>query len=129
MGVAVTAGIYGVVALLVKMDDVGRWLSRRGRTLARIGNLLIRAMPAIFQTLSLVGTAAMLWVGGGILVHGLAAFGISRPEHWIHALATAMTPTQAVVWTVTAMANGVTGLCAGAVIVTALHLSPLKKHE
>ncbi|MCX7864273.1 MAG: DUF808 domain-containing protein, partial [Novosphingobium sp.] len=68
----ITLAVYGVVALIVKMDDVGLHLAgRRGAIARRIGHLLLHAMPALLALLSSVGTIAMLWVGGGILLHGL----------------------------------------------------------
>nr|MBP8245664.1 DUF808 domain-containing protein [Phenylobacterium sp.] len=72
VGLAITIGVYGVVGLLVKMDDIGLHMAkgstRGGRAL---GRGLVRAMPVLLSGLASIGTAAMLWVGGGILVHGL----------------------------------------------------------
>mgnify|MGYP001759384474 FL=1 len=73
----ITALVYGVVALLVKMDDVGLVLSRTHHKVSQtIGRLLIRLMPAILKILSTVGVAAMLWVGGHLFFSGLAEVGL-----------------------------------------------------
>ena len=72
VAVAITVGVYGVVALIVKLDDIGLHLAERSNSGARaFGNALVRIVPNMLTALSAVGTAAMLWVGGGILVHGL----------------------------------------------------------
>lgn len=85
----ITAAVYGAVALIVKADDFGLALASRGRTgLGRAtGRGILLAMPWVMQTLSIVGTAAMIWVGGGIVVHGLAGFGLDQIEHLIEAIA------------------------------------------
>lgn len=71
VAVLMTAGVYGLVAGIVKLDDAGLYLSRRGGALASLGKLLLAAAPWLMKTLSVAGTAAMFMVGGGILVHGL----------------------------------------------------------
>ncbi|WP_265569418.1 DUF808 domain-containing protein [Sphingomicrobium nitratireducens] len=72
VAVAVTVGVYGTVAIIVKLDDIGLHLAREHDGLiARFGEGLVRFVPKLLKSLSVIGTAAMLWVGGGILVHGL----------------------------------------------------------
>src|SRR6476661_6688183 len=72
VALAITAGVYGVVALIVKLDDIGLHMAeRRNRGTRAFGNGLVRVVPKLLSGLSVIGTAAMLWVGGGILVHGL----------------------------------------------------------
>ncbi len=85
----ITGAVYGAVALIVKADDFGLALARKGRTGAgrALGRGILRSMPWVMQTLSIVGTAAMIWVGGGIVVHGLAGFGLGFVEHGIEAFA------------------------------------------
>jgi hypothetical protein len=85
----ITAAVYGAVALIVKADDFGLALASKGRTgVGRaLGRGILIAMPWVMQTLSIVGTAAMIWVGGGIIVHGLAEFGFGQIEHLIEAIA------------------------------------------
>jgi uncharacterized protein len=129
VGVLVTIGVYGVVGLIVKMDDVGLHLSAKGGASAGVGRALVRGMPVLLKALALIGTAAMLWVGGGILVHGLAAFGVSAPEEWIHAIAHAIgAGVGALEWAVTAVGSAIVGIVAGALVAGALHFKPGAKH-
>ncbi|HEY8571725.1 DUF808 domain-containing protein [Phenylobacterium sp.] len=72
VGLAITIGVYGVVGLIVKMDDIGLHMASRDSALGkRVGSWLVKGMPVVLSGLATVGTAAMLWVGGGIIVHGL----------------------------------------------------------
>ena len=88
VGIAMTALVYGTVAVLVKMDDVGAWLTRRKtHFLQLLGRGLVRSMPFIFRTLSVVGVIAMLWVGGHILMANLAQAGLSAPHDFVEAAA------------------------------------------
>ncbi len=87
VSLALTVAVYGVVGLIVKMDDVGVHLAKRGSALARgVGRGLVKSMPHLMQGLSVVGTAAMLWVGGGIIVHGLEHFHLTPVPHFIETL-------------------------------------------
>ena len=84
VAVLITVAVYGAVALIVKADDVGLRLAQRAGPLSGpLGRGLVRAMPTLLAALSFVGMIAMLWVGGGILVHGFAGYGMSGPEHAI----------------------------------------------
>ena len=86
VAVAITLGVYGAVALIVKMDDVGLHLARRGKGFVRdLGHGLVWLMPRVLSMLSIVGTAAMLWVGGGIVLHGLDEFELTPLPEWVHA--------------------------------------------
>ncbi len=89
VAVGITVAVYGVVALIVKGDDAGLWLARNGRTgLGRgLGRGIVKAMPVVMRVLGVVGTAAMTWVGGSIVAHGLYEFGLDAPEHIIEAAA------------------------------------------
>jgi len=89
VGIGITLAVYGAVALIVKADDFGLLLARKARTGAgrAFGRGILLAMPWVMQTLSVVGTAAMIWVGGGIIVHGLSGFGLGFIEHGIEAFA------------------------------------------
>ncbi|WP_066801497.1 DUF808 domain-containing protein [Sphingomonas soli] len=133
VAVAITAGVYGVVAAIVKMDDIGLHLSRRSSALARtIGHGLVRAMPVLLRALANIGVAAMVWVGGGIILHGLAAFGLGAiphgVEHFAETAAHAIPFGQAVAeWLITAIASAILGLIVGGVIVGALHLWHARK--
>lgn len=90
VGLGITLAVYGAVALIVKADDAGVTLARRRAPLATIGRAIVKGMPHVLSVLSVVGTLAMLWVGGGIVIHGLAAFGFPGPEEGIHQLSTAL---------------------------------------
>lgn len=84
----ITLAVYGVVALIVKMDDVGLALSQRSSPgLQRLGRGLVRGMPVLLAWLARIGTAAMLWVGGHILVVGAHELGWDLPHDLIHDLA------------------------------------------
>lgn len=85
VGIAITVVVYGVVALIVKADDVGVALAdRNGPVSGPVGRALVRGMPVFLQLLAGLGTAAMLWVGGGIILHGLEEYGLDAPAHAIH---------------------------------------------
>ena len=87
VGLLVTAGVYGLVVIIVKADDFGVYLAQgRATTTRAIGKAAVHGIPAFLRMLSFVGTVAMLWVGGGILIHGLHSYGIDGPEHIIHVI-------------------------------------------
>jgi uncharacterized protein len=113
VAIGITIAVYGVVGLIVKMDDIGLNMAQRklGATRA-IGRALVKGMPKLLSFLSIVGTAAMLWVGGQIIVHG---FGY-HPAEWFGLHEGAMA------WLVDAGLSGVAGLMVGAVIVAVHHL-------
>lgn len=120
VGTGITGLVYGGVALIVKADDAGLALSRIGWPPVRlVGRGLVVGMPPFLRLLSVVGTAAMIWVGGGILLHGLEVLGLPGPAHAAHGLAvaaaTAVPAGQAVIeWLVGATVSGVAGLAVGA---------------
>jgi predicted DNA repair protein MutK len=121
VAVLVTAGVYGAVALIVKADDIGLSLARRaGSVSGPIGRGLVYGMPRLLSALSFVGMLAMLWVGGGILVHGLAEFGIDGPERAIERVAgvarSVPVAPSIVSWLLAASAASLVGLAAGALI-------------
>jgi hypothetical protein len=124
VGVVITVAVYGSVAVIVKMDDVGLFLAARGRTgLGRaLGRGLVLAMPKLMAVLSIVGTAAMLWVGGSIILHGSDELGWGLMYQTIHHWAVAaaqLVPAAAgsVEWGVTALADGLLGLALGMVLI------------
>ncbi|RID93548.1 DUF808 domain-containing protein [Gemmobacter lutimaris] len=124
VGVLITVAVYGAVALIVKMDDVGLHLARaaRGRAIRGLGRGLVRGMPKLLAVLSSVGTLAMLWVGGNIVIHGLHELGLHEPYTSIHhlaELAAGGVPMAAglVAWAVTAFCDGVLGLLYGLLLV------------
>ena len=125
----ITAGVYGVVALIVKLDDIGLHLARRSNRPTRaFGMALARIVPRMLKALSLIGTAAMLWVGGGILLHGLEELHIlAALPATIHQVAEAVAggagPLEgAVEWIVSALASAIVGLVIGGAIVAVIRL-------
>lgn len=129
VGVLLTVVVYGVVGLIVKMDDIGLHLARRGSPLLRgLGRMLLRAMPPTLWALTVVGTAAMLWVGGGIIVHGLAHFELETVpqlvEHLAHRAKALPGIGVVAAWIVFAAASAVVGMLVGGVAVVGLHLMP-----
>ena len=127
VGVGITLLVYGAVGLIVKMDDVGLHLARRKSATAQsVGRGLVRAMPHVLTLLSVVGTVAMLWVGGGIVLHGLLELGIGGPEHWVemveHIVHEAAGALGGVLgWMTYATLSGLFGLVLGAIIAGVLH--------
>ncbi len=124
VGAAITVAVYGLVALIVKADDVGLRLAARGGPSAPVGRALVTGMPKVLHALTVAGTAAMLWVGGGILVHGLAAYGLTGIEHALHdaghAAGAALGVAEGfVAWAVQAAGSGLVGLAAGLALVGA----------
>ena len=112
VAVAITIAVYGVVGLIVKMDDIGLHMAGKENGVSQaIGRFLVQGMPKLLTALSTVGTAAMLWVGGQIVVHGFgfhpaAFFGLHEGV---------------LAWVVDAALCGIAGLAIGAVIVLVCH--------
>lgn len=124
VGTLITLIVYGAVALIVKADDVGVALAKRQSAISRaIGLGLVRGMPVFLKLLAVVGTAAMLWVGGGIILHGLEEFGLGGPAHLIENIAVAVGHAMpeaiagAVEWIVGAVFAGIVGLAIGFVLI------------
>jgi len=124
VAIGITAAVYGGVALIVKADDVGLHIARAGRLAATraVGRGIVRGMPVFMRVLSVVGTAAMIWVGGSIIVHGLEGFGIGGPGHWIEhmaGIAAAAVPgaAGALHWATTALFDGILGLGLGLLLI------------
>lgn len=86
VAIGLTALVYGAVAVLVKMDDIGLHMAKRGGAGAGFGRGLVHAMPKVLSFIGIVGTFAMLWVGGHIIVVGLQEFGVTWPYDFIHGL-------------------------------------------
>ncbi len=86
VGLLLTIIVYGVVGLIVKMDDIGLHMAKRSsRAASSFGRGLVKAMPKVLEGLTIIGTAAMLWVGGGIIVHGLEHFHFTPIPVWVEA--------------------------------------------
>jgi predicted DNA repair protein MutK len=133
VAIAITALVYGVVALIVKMDDVGLYMAERDNRVAqRVGRGLVRAMPVLLRALSAIGIVAMLWVGGHILLVGLDELG----WHWLydavhHAeeAVAEMLPAVggALAWLTNTFASALLGLVVGSVVVAVMHLIPRRR--
>jgi hypothetical protein len=127
VAVAITIGVYGVVAMIVKLDDVGLHLTRKDSPMLQtLGRGMVKAMPILMSALSTIGIAAMIWVGGQIIVHGLAGLGLAGPEHVIHGAAVAVGGTVPALhgvleWLVGAIGSGIIGLAIGGVIAVIVH--------
>jgi predicted DNA repair protein MutK len=126
VAIGITVAVYGVVALIVKADDVGVALARRGSRAGRaVGRGIVRGMPAFLTILSVVGTAAMIWVGGGIVLHGVEVYGPPVIHHAVEAAAEAAArafpPLASILrWAAEAAISGVLGLLVGAVSIPAV---------
>ncbi len=132
VGLLLTVGVYGVVGLLVKLDDIGLHMARRsGRLTRAVGRGLVQGAPVAMDALAKIGTAAMLWVGGGILIHGLEHFHLTPVPRLVHRLTdyAGQVPGvgAAASWLAFALASAVVGLVVGAVIVGVAHLIPTRK--
>ena len=127
VGIGVTAAVYGAVAIIVKLDDIGLHLIEKpGEGAKKVGRLLLAAMPKILVFLSVVGTVAMLWVGGGIILHGTHELGFHGLYDASHGLEEAVRSTTGALggvlgWVTYAAASAVVGLGLGAVLVFVLH--------
>ncbi|KRP65831.1 DUF808 domain-containing protein [Pseudomonas orientalis] len=109
IAIVMTAGVYGLVAGIVKLDDLGLWLTQKPGQVARsIGGAILSAAPYMMKSLSVIGTAAMFMVGGGILTHGVPVV-----HHWIE---TVSQNSGALAWLMPTLLNAVAGIVAGAVV-------------
>ncbi len=128
VALVITTAVYGVVGLIVKMDDIGLNLAQRASRVAqRVGLGLVAAMPKVLSALSAVGTVAMLWVGGHILLVGTNTLGWHAPYGFVHHLEEGLAPVLA--WLVNTGISAVVGLVVGAIVVGVVHLLPFgKKH-
>ena len=152
VGVGITAVVYGAVALIVKADDAGVALAKNEQPASSLlglrrrqpnssptsadstlrpltqgfGRGLVLGMPILLKGLSVVGTAAMVWVGGGIIIHGLEEYGLTGLGHAVHGAAETVAhalPTGGAIleWLVTAAASGIFGLVVGAALIPLVH--------
>ena len=123
VAILITAGVYGAVGFIVKMDDIGLHMAARRSSGTRlIGRGLVRGMPIVMEALSAIGSFAMLWVGGGILLHGLEHYGFNTAPDLIHGLAHrvaeqtgALGPVLA--WAIGAVAAAIVAVIVGLVVV------------
>ncbi|MBC2658368.1 DUF808 domain-containing protein [Pseudomonas sp. MSSRFD41] len=120
IAIVMTVGVYGLVAGIVKLDDLGLWLARKPGQLARsVGGAILRAAPYMMKSLSVIGTAAMFMVGGGILTHGVPALhhlieGVAERSASLLGAIAVLTPT---------LLNAVAGVIAGALVLAVVTLA------
>ncbi|MFF2028813.1 DUF808 domain-containing protein [Arthrobacter sp. NPDC058192] len=127
---AITVAVYGAVALIVKMDDIGLHLAAKDSVGSqRFGELLVKGMPAVLAAITLIGTIAMLWVGGHIMLQGVYDLGWHMPYDLVHALETPFAAIPVVggflAWLLNTLCSAVLGLAWGLIIMMILH--PLLK--
>jgi predicted DNA repair protein MutK len=133
VAVVITVAVYGVVGAIVKMDDVGLSLTQRtSRFAQRVGRGLVAAMPKVLSALSAIGTVAMLWVGGHILLVGTDDVGWHAPyglvhhaEEFVHHAVQGVGGLLA--WLVNTTVSAVVGLAVGAVVVAIMHVLPSRR--
>lgn len=127
VGVVITVAVYGAVGFIVKMDDIGLHLVKKPSAVAKgVGAFLLRAMPILLAVLATVGTAAMLWVGGGIILHGFEVLGVPGPAHAAHAVQHwvehATGPLGGVLgWLTYAVLSALVGVILGAIVAFIVH--------
>jgi len=127
VGVAVTIAVYGAVAVIVKLDDIGLHLTKRDDPASqRFGRFLVDSVPKLLTLLSVVGTVAMLWVGGGIIVHGTHEVGFDVLYDFAHGVEYAVKGATGALsgvlgWASYAAVSALIGLALGAVIAFVLH--------
>lgn len=116
VAIAMTIGVYGLVAAIVKLDDIGLWLHSKPQAASRaLGRLLVNAAPPLMRLLSVAGTIAVFLVGGGILIHGLPVV-----HHGIEAVAANL---GAMAGVASAVLNGLFGVVAGALALIAFTMA------
>jgi predicted DNA repair protein MutK len=129
VALGITVLVYGVVGLIVKMDDVGLTMSQRpGKGVARLGRSLVKGMPRLLTALTVIGTAAMLWVGGHILLVGTEELGLHVLYDAVHHLEEAAKEAtgalgSVVGWLVNTLASALLGLVVGALVVVVMNLT------
>ena len=134
VGLGITVAIYGAVALIVKADDIGVALARQSAPWSALGRGLVNVMPAVLSLLSILGTLAMLWVGGGILIHGLHELGLHDLADFSHGIEHGVAELTGGLggilgWVTYAGISALVGLIVGSVIVFVLHKMLKIGHE
>ncbi|QYJ06287.1 DUF808 domain-containing protein [Qipengyuania flava] len=127
VGIAVTLVVYGSVALIVKLDDIGLHLREKASTLAQaLGNFLVKSVPYLLTFLSFVGTIAMLWVGGGIILHGTHELGFDVLYDLAHGAEYAVKAATGALsgflgWLTYAAVSALVGLALGFILAIVIH--------
>jgi predicted DNA repair protein MutK len=133
VGIVITVAVYGVVGLIVKLDDIGLHMAaRRNAASKAFGMGLVHVVPKLLTALSGIGTAAMLWVGGGILLHGMEELGAPEIPHFVHEVAHKVGEASGAVgpvleWLANALGAAIAGAIVGwviAMIVRRFHKHP-----
>jgi predicted DNA repair protein MutK len=134
VAIAITIAVYGVVAIIVKLDDIGLLLTQRSSGFAgKVGHGLLVGTPKLLATISVVGIAAMLWVGGHIELVGLDELGWHAPYDFVHHLehevhhAIGGTLGSIAGWLTNTLASAVFGIAVGALVMGVLQLIPRRK--
>ncbi|MHA7238915.1 DUF808 domain-containing protein [Arthrobacter sp. TMS1-12-1] len=130
VALAITVLVYGAVALIVKMDDIGLHLTTKGSPGAqRFGEMLVKGMPAVLAAITFIGTIAMLWVGGHIMLQGAYDLGWHLPYDLVHVLESPFVDIAVVggflAWLVNTLCSAILGLLWGSVVLAIVH--PLLK--
>ena len=129
VAIGITILVYGVVGLIVKMDDIGLAMTKRESSAAqKFGMGLVKAMPKVLSFLSTVGIIAMLWVGGHIILVGVNELGWHAPYALVHHLEE-LVGGGAFGWIVNTICSAIIGLVVGAIVVLIMHLIPRKKKD
>lgn len=127
VGTMITFAVYGVVALIVKADDLGLAMANSSTAVLRsLGRGLVFGVPIFLDILAMIGTAAMLWVGGSILVHGMAELGHHATERVIEAIATSASSLSQFLggilhWTTVSTMQAALAIVAGTVTIALVH--------
>ena len=135
VALVITAAVYGVVAAIVKMDDIGLNLAQRSSRIAqKVGRGLVAGMPKLLSALSAIGTVAMVWVGGHILLVGTDTLGWHAPYGFVHHIEEdvhhAVEGVGGVLaWLVNTAFSAVIGLLVGAIVVAIMHVLPFGKKD
>lgn len=132
VGVMITVLVYGVAGLIVKLDDIGLALTaRKSRGVQRFGRGLVAAMPIVMRVISVIGIAAMIWVGGHLVLVGADTLGLHAPYSLVHHASEAVHGVAGVgavlAWLVETLASALVGLVVGFAVVGVLHLVPKRK--
>ncbi|AUZ88084.1 DUF808 domain-containing protein [Arthrobacter sp. TmT3-37] len=126
VALAITVLVYGAVALIVKMDDIGLHLTTKdSEGSQRLGRMLVKGMPGVLAAITLVGTVAMLWVGGHIMLQGAYDLGWHAPYDLVHVLEHPFVGVPVVggllAWLVNTLCSAVLGLAWGALVLVVVH--------
>ncbi|MDP3526172.1 MAG: DUF808 domain-containing protein [Hoeflea sp.] len=126
VAVGITILVYGSVAVLVKLDDLGLKMAQGYFAATRsLGRLIVRGMPAFMDMISTIGTAAMLWVGGSIIIHGLENVGLTEIGHFVGDMSTRVRELVTVApgflgWATEALLSGIFGLAVGMIVLVVM---------